>query len=159
MYLKSAWVADMPTFFYSEAQSAAEARNSSSQVSVNDVSRTERGSLPSLVVCSSQCLWMNDSLGLNGIWEWLRAGTVSGWNWRDRLGWSSIYKEAGGSKINVLINTDCFCISPKFLMDQTLLPVKWSLFSNLIHRSKCVMSQIVEYEANEKHHSNFKCCY
>lgn len=41
--LKSAWLADMPTLPIQEAQSAVQARNSSSQVSMNDVSGTERG--------------------------------------------------------------------------------------------------------------------
>lgn len=52
-----------------EAQSTEEARNSSSQVSMNDVTGTEEGSLPSLVVydtdSGSHCLWMNSCPGLN----------------------------------------------------------------------------------------------
>lgn len=75
-----------------EAQST-EARNSSSQVSMNDVTGTGRGSVPSLVVydtnCCSQCLWMSQGQGLSDALDWLSAGIVSGrmrWD-RFRVGW------------------------------------------------------------------------
>lgn len=69
------------------SRSTVEARNSSSQVRMNDVTEQKEGALPSLVVYStsshSQCLWMNDSQGLNDIWDWQSRDS----QWVDMAGW------------------------------------------------------------------------